>query len=215
VVTPPRLSLVPRSASSLPRGSSLGQLVPRMFDLERQLLCFVLHESLFLPALQASLYHLAPRPSADGTACDPLSGPGSPRVGGGTPRKMLRQGAAVSGVARGGVPAPSEASQLPPVETAAAATTGGGKGGSAGEGQASTRGAEEPSGGATAVGTGGTAGGAGTGHGSGGGGGDDGGEVVSDVDDATAEGAAAWPQHGTWFAPFEGGRRGAGGVSGG
>lgn len=28
-----------------------------MFDLERQLLCFVLHESLFLPALRTSLYH--------------------------------------------------------------------------------------------------------------------------------------------------------------
>lgn len=28
-----------------------------MFDLERQLLCLVLHESLFLPALQTSLYH--------------------------------------------------------------------------------------------------------------------------------------------------------------
>lgn len=28
-----------------------------MFDLERQLLCFVLHESLFMPALQTSLFH--------------------------------------------------------------------------------------------------------------------------------------------------------------
>lgn len=32
-----------------------------MFDLERQLLCFVLHESLFLPALRTSLYHHRPR----------------------------------------------------------------------------------------------------------------------------------------------------------
>lgn len=46
------------------------QLVPRMFDLERQLLCFVLHESLFLPALQASLYH---RPPARDTADSPSS----------------------------------------------------------------------------------------------------------------------------------------------
>lgn len=32
------------------------QIVPRMFDLERQLLCFVLHEAVFLPALEASLH---------------------------------------------------------------------------------------------------------------------------------------------------------------
>ena len=31
-----------------------------MFDLERQLLCFVLHEAVFLPALQASLWHRCP-----------------------------------------------------------------------------------------------------------------------------------------------------------
>ncbi|CBJ48587.1 dicer-like 3 [Ectocarpus siliculosus] len=46
-------------------------IVPRMFDLERQLLCFVLHESLFLPALQTSLYHRNP-PGADKSSNDKL-----------------------------------------------------------------------------------------------------------------------------------------------
>ena len=41
-----------------------------MFDLERQLLCFVLHEAVFLPALQASLYHRSPAPTAAGTRGD-------------------------------------------------------------------------------------------------------------------------------------------------
>lgn len=49
--------LAPLTSSCLLSSPPTWQIVPRMFDLERQLLCFVLHESLFLPALQASLYH--------------------------------------------------------------------------------------------------------------------------------------------------------------
>lgn len=40
------------------------QIVPRMFDLERQLLCFVLHEAVFLPALEASLYRRRSPPAS-------------------------------------------------------------------------------------------------------------------------------------------------------
>ncbi|CAM9431800.1 unnamed protein product [Ectocarpus fasciculatus] len=58
---------VARPAASADEVGVEVAIVPRMFDLERQLLCFVLHESLFLPALQTSLYHRAP-PGADNSS---------------------------------------------------------------------------------------------------------------------------------------------------
>lgn len=87
-----------------------------MFDLERQLLCFVLHESLFLPALQTSLYHRTP-PGADKSSNDKLLlGPAAEEeeVGCNSPQQAS-SGQAVSAQGLTGsdaAPAPSESSQL-------------------------------------------------------------------------------------------------------
>ncbi|CAM9952259.1 unnamed protein product [Scytosiphon promiscuus] len=89
---------------------SVLHLVPRMFDLERQLLCFVLHESLFLPALRTSLYHRT-------SAIDTRNGNHSSGTQSNNKTKLLLSSAADAAVTAGGdspaITSPKEGATAP------------------------------------------------------------------------------------------------------
>ncbi|CAN0123824.1 unnamed protein product, partial [Ectocarpus sp. 12 AP-2014] len=195
---------------------SVLHIVPRMFDLERQLLCFVLHESLFLPALQTSLYHRPP-PGADKTSKEKLLlGPAEEEeeVGcnsseqAGSGQAVSAQGLAASDAA----PAPSESSLLLRLSTSGAAqeaaatvapptTASGSTGGKerGGGPEKEQDGEEEKSGAATTGGTGADAAAESA----------EAGGLLS-VPEQDASAADAWPPCGTWCIPGEGAGTGSG-----
>lgn len=185
-----------------------------MFDLERQLLCFVLHESLFLPALQTSLYHRAPSGADNSVNNKLLLGPTAEEEEGRNSAEKASSGQAVSaqGLATSdAAPAPSESSQLlqlspsgtvqevaatvaPP--TTASSSTGGKERGGGAEREEDAEKSGVAAGGGTGVDAADSA--------------EAGGLLSVAEQDVHADAAAAWPPCGTWCIPGEGAGTGSG-----